>query len=68
MAFNLRLTDVEDQQLSSLAAGAGQSKQQFLTALIRREWEAQDARRISGAMLDEIMSTRADLMERLKDA
>lgn len=68
MAFNLRLTEDDNQMLADLAADAGASKQQTLLKLIRDEWERTQARRTAHTELDRIYAHRAELMDRLKDA
>lgn len=68
MGINVRLTPEEDRQLADLAAAAGRSKQQIITGLIRKQWESNQARQVAARELDDIFTTRSDLMERLKDA
>lgn len=68
MGINVRLTPEESQQLADLAAAEGRSKQQVITALIRKQWTHNYARQSATRALDEIFTQRRDLMDRLKDA
>ncbi|QYH19141.1 hypothetical protein JKI95_07810 [Corynebacterium aquatimens] len=68
MTTTLRLNATQDKMLTGIAASCGASKEQVVDRLIREEWERSEARRFAHRELDRIFATRAELMERLKDA
>lgn len=68
MGINVRLTPEESQQLADLATSEGRSKQQVITALIRKQWKHNHARQSATRALDDIFTQRSELMDRLKDA
>lgn len=68
MGINVRLTPEESRQLADLALSEGRSKQQVITALIRKQWAHTYARESATRALDDIFAQRSDLMDRLKSA
>ena len=63
--MQLRLQPEEDSMLTTIAAGLGVSKNQAVGALVRKEWEAQQARTVTHTLLDSIAAERKDLLDRL---
>lgn len=64
----IRLDEGTDQQLATLAADAGVSRNKLLTSLITERYAATQARQQASANLDDIADHRANLIERLRDA
>ena len=65
MVMQLRLKTDEDAMLEAIAADLGVSKNQAVATLVRREWEAKQAQKLTSSLLDSISEERKDLLDRL---